>query len=321
MKFNWKKIQKPIVALSPMADMTDSPYCRIVKSMANPVIFREMVSAEAIVRNNEKTLKMIRIHKIERPLVQQIFGTDPEVIARSASIIIEKSSPDGIDINMGCPVHKLTSNFNGAALMKDPDLASKIVRTVKKEINCPLSVKMRAGWSNHTECIEFAKVIEDAGADLISIHGRTKTQGYSGKANREVVAEVKSKLSIPVLYNGDINCADDFFKAIDETGCDGALIGRGALGNPWIFKQIENQLNSKEIKEPNLSEIIKIVKKHIKLHLIHYGPESLPTFRKHLSWYFKGVSNFKQFKEPLMTATTPSELDKIFDEVQNVIIL
>ena len=261
---------------------------------------------------------MVEIHKTERPLIQQIFGTDPEVMAKAAQLIIEKSSPDGIDINMGCPVHKLTSNFNGAALMKDPELAARIVRAVKKEIDRPLSVKMRAGWSKHEECIEFSKIIEDSGADLITIHGRTKTQGYSRRADRAVVAKAKKNLSIPVLYNGDIDSADEFFKAINETKCDGALIGRGALGNPWIFKEIENTMLGKTIEEPSLDEIIKTVKKHLKLHLKHYGPKSLPTFRKHLSWYFKGVPHFKEFKHRMMTAKTPKELDKILSEVQNI---
>jgi len=315
MKFNWQNIKKPILGLAPMADMTDSAFCQIIKSLANPVIWREMVSAEAIVRGNDKTWQMAKIHSTERPLIQQIFGSDPERMAEAARLIEEKSQPEGIDINMGCPVYKMTTNFNGAALMKDPDLASQIVSTVKKAISIPLSVKLRAGWSEHTECIDFAKRLELAGADLISIHGRTKAQGYAGKANRQVVAQAKDSVTIPVLYNGDILTWQDFFSALDETGCNGALIARGALGNPWIFAQIETQLKKEEIEQIDLQERIRVVRHHLKLHLELYGPEAVPTFRKHLSWYFKGLPHFKKFKQAMMTETDRQKLDKIFDQV------
>lgn len=314
MSFNWKTIKTPIVGLSPMADMTDSPFSKIVKSISSPVIFREMVSAEAIFRKNEKTIKMAAFDKIEQPIIQQIFGADPEHMATAARIVEEIHCPDGIDINMGCPVYKITSNFNGSALMKDPKLATKIVKAMKAVITVPLSVKMRAGWSDPNECIEFAKVIENAGADLISIHGRTKIQAYSGKSNREVVAKVKEVVSIPVLYNGDIFEWEDFFSALEETKCDGALIGRGGLGNPWIFKQIEQKLNGEYVTEPTIEDRVNIVKQHLDLHLEHYGDKALSTFRKHLSWYFKGIPNFKEYKIKLMTTTNKTELDNILDD-------
>jgi len=236
MKFDWKKIKKPILGLSPMADMTDGAYSKIVRGVVNEkiansglVIFREMISAEAIVRENEKTEEMAVIDDVERPVIQQIFGADPKVMTEAAKIIERKFKPDGIDINMGCPVYKMTSNFNGAALMKDPKLAAEIVSAVKNAVSIPVSVKIRAGWSDPTECIEFAKIIENAGADLISVHGRTQKQVYTGKTNREVVARVKETVSIPVLYNGDIFSWQDYFEALKETKCDGALIARGAL--------------------------------------------------------------------------------------------
>src|SRR3989339_67541 len=208
MKFNWKKIARPIIGLSPMADMTDSAYGKIVRGVMDctqtPVIFREMVSSEAIVRENKKTQEMSKIADIERPLIQQIFGADPQVMAKCAAIIENDFHPEGIDINMGCPVYKMVSNFNGAALMKNPRLAESIVKEIKKTISIPVSVKIRAGWSDHFECIDFARRLEQAGADMISVHGRTQAQGYRGAANRNVVREVTNSLSIPVLYNGDI---------------------------------------------------------------------------------------------------------------------
>jgi len=309
MQLNWKKQERPILALSPMADMTDSSYCQVVRNVVNReitdsrlVVFREMVSSEAVVRGNEKTLGMTEIHPAERPLVQQIFGADPKIMAQSAAFIQENYSPEGIDINMGCPVYKITHNFNGAALMKEPTLATAIVKAMKAVLQVPLSVKMRAGWEDHTECIEFAKRIEDAGADLITVHGRTKKQGYAGTSNREVVAQVKQAVSIPVLYNGDVFTWQDYFEALEQTGCDGVLIARGGLGNPWVFKQIEQKLAGTEPTDVTLQERIAVASEHLDQHLDQYGPERLPSFRKHLSWYFKGVSGFKPYKQTVMTA-------------------
>jgi len=321
MSFSWNTQSKPIVGISPMADMTDAPFGRIIREVVSRyiddsrlVIFREMVSSEAVVRGNDKTMQMANIPDSERPVVQQIFGADPKSMAQAAKMIIDLHKPDAIDINMGCPVYKITSNFNGAALMKDPELAASIVREVKAAINIPLSVKMRAGWSDHDECIEFAKLIEKAGADLITIHGRTKTQAYTGTSNREVVAKVKSELSIPVLYNGDISTWQDYFDAIDETKCDGALIGRGALGNPWIFAQIEQKLADEKPMEVTLRDRIDTSLKHLDYHLEYYGDEKLPTFRKHLSWYFKGIAGFKPYKQTVMTATDKETIAQTLEE-------
>lgn len=308
--WHWDQIKKPIVALSPMADMTDSSFCRIVKTKASPIVFREMVSSEAVVRGNDKTLDMTEVHPAERPLIQQIFGSDPDVMAEAARIVVEEHAPEGIDINMGCPVYKITSNFNGSALMKDPELSVKIVRQMKAAIgDTPLSVKMRAGWSEHTECIEFAKIVEDAGAELITVHGRTKVQAYAGKARRDVVSEVKKAVSVPVLYNGDVFTAQDYFDALDETGCDGVLIARGGLGNPWIFEQIERRMRGEEEREISAQERADVVLQHFDWHLTQYGEKALPTFRKHLSWYFKGIEHFKAIKVQLMTSTSRDEVE------------
>lgn len=317
MQLDWSTQERPIAALSPMADMTDSAFCRTVKSIGSPIVFREMVSSEAVVRGNNKTMQMADIHESERPLIQQIFGARPQAMAESARIIEETHHPEGIDINMGCPVYKITSSFNGAALMKDVETATKIVKAMKAAISVPLSVKMRAGWSDNTECIEFAKYIEDAGADLITVHGRTKEQAYTGTSNREVVAKVKESVSIPVLYNGDVFAWQDFFDALEQTKCDGVLIARGALGNPWIFKQIEQKLAGETPEEVSLEERIRVVLAHLDLHLAQYGEDRLPTFRKHLSWYFKGLPHFKQFRQELMTAQTRSEVERSLDEVRS----
>jgi tRNA-dihydrouridine synthase B len=324
MQLNWKSHPRPIIALSPMADMTDSAFCQVVKHVTQnelpanndyPIVFREMVSAEAVVRGNNKTLDMTDIHPAERPLVQQIFGSDPATMAEAARIIEAQHHPEGFDVNMGCPVYKIVHNFNGAALMKEPELAAKIVKSMKAVITVPLSIKIRLGWSEPTECLTFAKVLEDAGADLITIHGRTKAQGYAGVADWEMIRRAKDSVSIPVLANGDIHKAELMPKALEISGCDGVLIARGALGNPWIFRDYALIMTGQTPPPITLQERLEVVKLHLKLHLEQYGPTSLNTFRKHLSWYFKGLPNFKQYKEPLMKATQSDEILKIFNSM------
>ncbi len=313
--WNWTDVKRPIIALSPMADMTDSSFCQIVKTKASPVVFREMVSSEAVVRGNDKTLDMTGIHPAERPLIQQIFGSDPKTMAEAARIIVAEHAPEGIDINMGCPVYKITSNFNGAALMKDAALASQIVREVKAAIgDIPLSIKIRAGWSDHMECVEFAKVLEAAGAQLLTVHGRTKVQAYAGKARRDVVRAVKAAVSIPVLYNGDVFTAEDYFVALEESGCDGVLIARGALGNPWIFEQIERRMQGLPERIITHQERVDVVLQHLALHLEQYGPGAVCTFRKHMAWYFKGMHNFKETKIKLMQTSSAEEVTLLLRE-------
>ena len=203
---DWKKLPRPIVALAPMADMTDPPFCRLCREVSGDgfVIFREMVSSEAVVRENPKTLRMCDIVDVERPIVQQIFGSDPATVAEAARLVEERFRPDAIDINMGCPATKIVSNFDGASLMRDPNLAASIVRSVKAAVTVPVSVKTRLGWTKPTDIVEFIKVIEDAGADLVTVHGRTKSQGYAGSADWEAVGEARSQVKLPVIVNGDI---------------------------------------------------------------------------------------------------------------------
>lgn len=316
MKLDWKNRQKPIIALAPMADMTDSAFCRVVKSLSSPVVFREMVSSEAVVRGNDKTLDMTDIHPSERPLVQQIFGSDPETMAESAAIVERDHRPEGFDINMGCPVYKITHNFNGAALMKEPERATAIVKAMKERISVPLSVKIRAGWEDPKECLDFAPIMEEAGAELITIHGRTKKQGYSGTSDWDMIRQVKERVSIPVFANGDIHSAPLIFDALKQTGCDGVLIARGALGNPWIFSQADEMLAGKEPTPVTLEERIRIVKMHADFHCEQYTEEKgIRTFRKHLSWYFKGLPGAKAFRQQLVTVNTKAELFAILDEM------
>lgn len=315
--FSWTSARRPIVALSPMADMTDSEFCLMAKRFGARIVFREMVSSEAVVRGNEKTLDMTAFEEEERPLIQQIFGADPDVMAESARIIEEKFHPDGIDINMGCPVYKITSNFNGAALMKDAKLAAEIIRRMKAAISVPLSVKIRLGWADPRECLEFAPAIEAAGADLITVHGRTKAQGYSGVADWHMVGEVKKRVKIPVLVNGDIHSPETAKPAMEASGADGALIARGALGNPWILKQIEEVLETGSVQTVISEEERRAaVLDHLRLMAARHGDErGTVLMRKHFAWYFKGGPGSKELRMELNQAKSVAEVEAILGRI------
>lgn len=313
--FDWKNASRPIIALSPMADMTDTPFNLVCKEHGAPLIFKEMVSSEAIVRESEKTMRMTVTDDGERPLIQQIFGSDPTAMAKAAEIICEASHPDGIDINMGCPVYKIVSNFDGAALMKEPKRAGDIIRAVKSAVSVPVSVKTRLGWSDDMDCLDFAKVLEEAGADAIEVHGRTKAQAYSGTANWERVGEVKSRISIPLLLNGDIRSAEDAKRALAISNADGVLIGRGALGNPWIFEEILAMIENRPYTSPTMEERKATVLKHAELHLIRYGERGFIRLRKHLPFYFKGEFGNKDLRGALVRVETLEGLREILRSV------
>jgi tRNA-dihydrouridine synthase B len=313
------KDNRKILALSPMADMTDSPFCQVVRQIGgSDVVYREMVSAEALVRENKKTLDMTDFVPAERPIVQQIFGSDPLTMARAASIVMEHANPEGIDINMGCPVYKITSNFNGCALMKDPVVAGNIIREMKKAIgDTPLSVKIRLGWSDPDECLTFIPAIEDAGADLITIHGRTKAQGYSGVSDWVRIGKAKQIARVPLIANGDIHKPAQVDEALKITGADGVLIARGALGNPWFFSQV---LGTTGAIVP-IEERKQIVLEHARLHLVRYGEKGMVTFRKHLAWYFKTdrigyeIPGIKDIRMQLMKILTYQELEEVLKQL------
>lgn len=309
---------RPIMALSPMADFTDLPFCRLVRefSGADVVIFREMASAEAIVRGNKRTDKICELDPIEHPVVQQIFGSKPIVMAESAKMIEEKYGPDGIDINMGCPVPKAVNQFNGASLMKDSERASEIVRAVKDAINVPLSVKTRLGWDNPEDAVEFVKVLESAGADAVEIHGRTKSQGYSGAADWSAVGKAVDGMRIPAFVNGDIVDVKTAVQALNKSGAQGFLIARGALGRPWIFKRIREALETgKDPGDPPIEERMRIMVKHAECQFECYGGHGMVKLRKHLPWYFKGIPGFRQFRACAVTVSTVEDVRELAKKV------
>jgi nifR3 family TIM-barrel protein len=315
MPFSWNTLPRPIIALSPMADMTDSPFCLLAKRYGARIVFREMVSAEAVVRGNEKTLGMTAFDEAERPLIQQIFGSDPVVVAEAARIIEEQFHPDGFDLNMGCPVYKITHNFNGAALMREPERAEAIIRAVKKGITVPLSVKIRLGWSDPTDCLSFAPRIEAAGADLITVHGRTKTQGYSGVSDWKMIARVKQVVRIPLLANGDIHTPEAARDAMAVTGADGILVARGALGNPWVLRQMEEMLATGQVKTTiSIAERQAATLEHMRLAVAHYGDRAPVLMRKHLAWYWKGIPYAQELRKALVHITSPEEMAEIYKD-------
>lgn len=316
--FSWASLPRPIFGVSPMADMTDMPFNLVCKAHGAPVIFKEMVSSEALFRKSEKTIRMTTNDDGERPVIQQIFGSDPVIMAKAAEFIVDRCHPDGIDINMGCPVYKIVSNFDGAALMKDPERAAAIVREIKKAVQVPVSVKTRLGWSNDRDCLDFVRILEDAGAELVTIHGRTKAQGYSGTANWERVGEAKRGVSIPVLVNGDVVSPETAKRALEISGADGVLIGRGVLGHPWIFSEIQAAMNGSEYVPPTLQDRIRIVRMHAELQVKHYGERGLIKLRKHLPYYFKGMAGWKDVRQELVHVSTLAELSGILDRLEKI---
>ncbi|MDO8499358.1 MAG: tRNA-dihydrouridine synthase family protein [bacterium] len=303
--------KKPIIALAPMADMTDMPFCQISRKIAgdNFIIFREMVSAEALDRESEKTLEMCKFLPLERPLITQFFGSTPEVVARVVARIADRFKPDGVDINMGCPVQKIAGKCGaGSALIKNPLVAAKIIESIKNLVgdSVPVSVKTRLGWSDPEDILKFGPLLQSAGADAITVHGRTREQGYSGVADWNMIARLREKISIPLIANGDIRTAEDMKKCLAVTGADGVMMGRAALGDPWIFIG----------REPTLVELKATVLEHARLHLERYGPTSLTTFRKHLVHYFKkdripSRISKPEFRSALVNIKTLQELESV----------
>ncbi len=306
------------VVLAPMAGISNSAYRTIIKEMGCGLIYAEMVSDKAITYGSKKTIDMLYMTDFERPISQQIFGSDKESFVTSAKYIYENMKPDIIDINMGCPVPKVAVRAQaGSALLKDPDKVYEIVKAVKEAVPCPVTVKIRSGWDeNSINAVEIAKVIEKAGADAIAVHPRTRAQGYSGKANWNIIKEVKENVNIPVIGNGDILTCYDAKRMLDETGCDAIMIGRGVLGNPWLIKEcIEYLEDKKEPKEVSVEEKINMIKYHIELlRKTKCDKLALLEIRSHASWYLKGIKNSSKLRTDICKAKKIEELLNLIEE-------
>lgn len=302
------------VVLAPMAGISNTSYRKIIKEMGCGLIFAEMVSDKAIMFGNEKTISLLKMDDSERPIVQQIFGSDLESFVIAAKRVEEMMHPDIIDINMGCPVPKIALRSQaGSALLKNPKKIGEIVRAVVNAVSVPVTVKIRSGWDeNSINCVSVAKVIEENGASAITLHARTRSQGYSGKANWNLIKQVKKSVNIPVIGNGDVVTPELAKKMLDETGCDGVMIGRGVLGNPWLIKNTVDYLETGSYNsEIDFEEKINMLKKHLEyLRNDKCEKVALLEIRSHAIWYLKGITGGSRVKNLICSAKS---IDEIFD--------
>ncbi len=303
------------IILAPMAGVTDLPFRKICKKYGNPgLVCNEMVSSKAIFYQDEKTLKMVHTDE-EKPISMQIFGNEPETMGVAAKFICNYA--DILDINMGCPAPKVVKNGDGSRLLLDLELIGKITKEVVRNSNKPVTVKIRKGWdNNHIVAVQAAKIIEESGASAIIVHGRTREEYYTGKADWDIIKEVKQNVSIPVIGNGDIRNEEDAKTIFEQTGCDGIMIGRASLGNPWIFKQISHYLETGE-KLPDTSneEKYKVILEHFSLLLDEKGEYTATReIRKHIAWYVKGMPNASEMRDKINSVETENEFKKILKE-------
>ena len=308
------------VVLAPMAGISNSAFRTIAKEMGAGIIECEMVSSKAIMYDSKKTKDMLYMTDFERPISQQIFGSDIESFTIAAKYIYENMKPDIIDINMGCPVPKVALGAQaGSALLKNPEKIKEIVSAVVNTVPIPVTVKIRSGWDeNSINAVEVAKVIEESGASAITIHPRTRKQGYSGKADWNIIKQVKNAVSIPVIGNGDIKNCYDAKRMIDETECDAVMIGRATLGNPWIIKECVNYLEDGTLpKEISIKEKLDMIRYHLEL-LLKTKPEkiALLEMRSHIAWYLKGIPKSKELKEAVFKTKTKEEIIDLLNKYE-----
>ena len=303
------------VVLAPMAGICNHAYRTIIKEMGAGLIYAEMVSDKAISYGSKKTIDMLYMTDSERPIAQQIFGSDKKSFVTAAKYIEENMHPDIIDINMGCPVPKVALKSQaGSALLKNPEKVYEIVSAVVKAVNVPVTVKIRSGWDfNSINAVEIAKIVEKAGASAITVHPRTRSQGYSGKANWKIIKEVKENVNIPVIGNGDIKSCFDAKEMLDLTGCDAIMIGRGVLGNPWLIKECIDYLEHGILpKEVSNEEKLKMILHHLDLLSSSKNSKvALLEMRSHAAWYLKGIPNTSKLKEDIFKTKTIEEFKKL----------
>lgn len=305
------------IVLAPMAGVCNSAFRKIIKEMGCGLLYAEMVSDKGMIYNSKKTKDMLYFEECERPIAQQIFGSDKDSFVEAAKMIYDIMKPDIIDINMGCPVPKVALKSQaGAALLKSPDKIREIVSAVVEAVPVPVTVKIRSGWdSNSINAVEVAKICEEAGASAITVHGRTRSQGYSGVVDLDIIKAVKENVSIPVIGNGDVTSIESAKKMLSYTGCDAIMIGRGVLGNPWLMKKIVTYFSTGEIiSDPTYEDKIDMCFHHMD-YLMKIKDEKVAVLemRSHIAWYLKGMPNAQNIKKEIFKAKTREEIEKILN--------
>ena len=304
------------VFLSPMAGVTDLPFRTICKEKGCGMLYTEMINAKALCYDDENTKKMLRMDKDEHPVAVQIFGSDPEFMGKAA-IIMNQYPNEILDINMGCPAPKVIKNGDGSALMRNPKLAAEVLTAVVKNSEKPVTLKIRKGWDDDSvNAVEIAKIAEECGISALAIHGRTREQFYSGKADWDIIAEIKQAINIPVIGNGDVFEVEDAVNMLEKTKCDAIMIGRGAQGKPWIFNRINHYMKTgKILPEPTLEEKITTAIRHMNLAVAEHGDYvAVREMRKHIGWYLKGLKNSAKYRDQINKITDYKEVIAMLEE-------